>query len=559
MDFPFGIMDVATLLRLNIRRRGAGQVYADCPICGDRRGKLGISPEKNVWRCNYCGEGGGMLALYAKVYGISNSEAYREICDTLAADGFAPAHDAAGKSPSANMPEQAQAVKADAAEIHRTYSALLSLLTLTSAHREHLRAARGLTDEQIERFGFKSTPPSRMCRTLTERLKRMGCTIQGVPGFYINDYGKWTVKFYQRTSGIVIPIVAIDGQIQALQIRLDTPIKDANDPPEKCGTKYLPLSSAGKNMGTGTSSPVHFVGDPGAATVYVTEGALKADICHALTGKTFAATIGANNVAALDGLFAQLKRNGAQKIIEADDMDKFSNQMVNRGALKIRQMAADNGLACQRLVWNPNYKGIDDWLLARHRKEKKEQNSMNFKEMYLSGLCEFDHIDQCMRQWSHGPRNGTRLKDHLGLTDEEYELLNPKYPEDLLRDRLDQQRQKRCFRIYQLDLQGDRVIPFAFQGIEKLWEANFDQPPANEYRLVYDGYFYAPLEQTDTEILERVFSAFNDDLPKDYHGRSVSVSDVIELYGETGRSYYYCDRIGFKPVQFSPLLAKKGT
>lgn len=82
-EFPFNIMDVAELLHLHIRRRQADSVYADCPICGDKRGKMNINFAKNLWRCNYCNEGGGMLALYGKVYGISNSEAYREICDTL--------------------------------------------------------------------------------------------------------------------------------------------------------------------------------------------------------------------------------------------------------------------------------------------------------------------------------------------------------------------------------------------------------------------------------------------------------------------------------------------
>ena len=82
-EFPFNIMDVAELLHLHIRRRQADSVYANCPICGDKRGKMNINFAKNLWRCNYCNEGGGMLSLYGKVYGISNSEAYREICDTL--------------------------------------------------------------------------------------------------------------------------------------------------------------------------------------------------------------------------------------------------------------------------------------------------------------------------------------------------------------------------------------------------------------------------------------------------------------------------------------------
>ena len=63
-------------------------MYVDCPICGDRRGKMNLNTAKDLWRCNYCGEGGGMLSLYAKVYGVSNSDAYREICDALAVNGF---------------------------------------------------------------------------------------------------------------------------------------------------------------------------------------------------------------------------------------------------------------------------------------------------------------------------------------------------------------------------------------------------------------------------------------------------------------------------------------
>lgn len=63
-DFPFNIMDVAELLHLHIRRRQADSVYANCPICGDKRGKMNINFAKNLWRCNYCNEGGGMLSLY---------------------------------------------------------------------------------------------------------------------------------------------------------------------------------------------------------------------------------------------------------------------------------------------------------------------------------------------------------------------------------------------------------------------------------------------------------------------------------------------------------------
>jgi len=36
----------------------------------------------------------------------------------------------------------------------------------------------------------------------------------------------------------------------------------------------------------------------------------------------------------------------------------------------------------------------------------------------------------------------------------------------------------------------------------------------------------------------------------------VALSDVIELYGDNGRAYFYCDTAGFPGVKFSPMLAK---
>ena len=456
---------------------------------------MGLNVEGDVWRCNYCGESGGMLALYAKVYGISNSEAYRSICDALQTGDFAPEYRPRGRgSTSKEIPQSEQA---SAQEIHRTLSAMLSMLALTPAHREHLRIKRGLTDEQIDRFGFKSTPPPLLCGTITKRLMEQGCIVQGVPGFYLNDAGKWTVKFHQRTSGIMIPVCSVDGLLRGIQIRLDKPIRDKDDPPEKAGTKYLPLSSAGKELGVTSGSPVHFVGDPCARVVYVTEGALKADIAHAMTGRTFAATAGANNTSGLDALFAFLRRNGTQEIIEAEDMDKYRNEMVSKGASKVHQLARKNGLECRRLVWNPNYKGINDWQLAlRRKKEQKE--------------------DQDMKQGQGMQR----------------------------------------FRVYQLDLKGIRTYPFAFRGIKALHQAGFQQPPAKDYCLVYDGEISCGDGLKAEEVLERIFVRCNDNLPEGYVGHSLSVSDVVELYDDEHHSYHYCDSEGFAEVEFSSEQAK---
>lgn len=305
-DFPFGILDVVELLHLHIRRRQADSAYTDCPFCGNRRGKMNVNFVKNVWRCNYCGEHGGMLNLYARVNNTTNSEAYREICDALqagdtswgyggaeSADAYAgvPAREPhAGRQPDMGI---TQAERASPQEIHQTYSLMLGMLSLNSAHRAHLRSEkRGLADEQIDSLGFKSTPPYFLCRSLTERLIKQGCRVEGVPGFYLHEGGYWTAKFSSRTAGILIPAIGIDGLIHGMQILLDVPFKGRDDPPEKAGTKYIWLSSSAKNMGVTSGSPVHFIGNPFARTIYVTEGILKADIAHVLLNRSFVAVAG---------------------------------------------------------------------------------------------------------------------------------------------------------------------------------------------------------------------------------------------------------------------------
>ena len=181
-DFPFGIMDVVELLHLNIRRRLPDSVYVDCPFCGDRRGKMNVNKVKDNWRCNYCGEAGGMLNLYCRIYGVSSSDAYREICDALRVDGYE-----SGKKPSDRLAARSslqsplvaadkhegipQSERATRQKIHQTYSIMLDMLTLLPVHKAHLLSEkRGLTEEQIERYRFKSTPPPFLCKNITEGL-----------------------------------------------------------------------------------------------------------------------------------------------------------------------------------------------------------------------------------------------------------------------------------------------------------------------------------------------------------------------------------------------------
>lgn len=580
-EFPFGIMEVVELLHLRVRRQQANSVYVDCPFCGDRRGRMNVNFVKNVWRCNHCDEHGGMLALYAKLNHTTTSDAYWEIAEALCdntheeharSGNEAPQQPVSTGSPSSGARATAaghssserktvpQSDKASPAEIHQTLSLLLAQLTLRPAHREHLRSPkRGLSDEQIEALGFKSTPPPFLCRSITDRLIRQGCRVQGVPGFYRDDSGHWTMAFYKKTSGILIPAIGFDGRLQGFQIMLDVPLKHKDDPPEKPGAKYIWFSSSSKTDGTGSGSPVHLIGDPSARVVYVIEGLLKADISHCLTGRTFAAIAGANNTSPLDPLFALLAQNGTEEIIEAHDMDKYNNQMTMAGASKIYLTARKYGMNCRRLTWNPNYKGFDDWQLAlrRENQRRKEIDRLSFKAQYLRGLCELAHIEDCIELWQHLAENKTCLTEYLGLTREEHETFL-RQGRDALGALLEPQRRKQRFVLYQLELDEQKAIPFAFKELAALQKAGYEQPPAAMYRMVGAGGVYCPVEQSDAEILKRLFADCREELPEGCHGRPMALSDVVELNHSPRRVYYYVNgEHEFPQVKFSPMLAKK--
>ena len=148
-------------------------------------------------------------------------------------------------------------------------------------------------------------------------------------------------------------------QIQGLQIRLDAPL-DGN-------RKYMWLSSAERNGGCSSNSPVGISGDVfNSEVVYVTEGPLKGQIAHSLSGKPFLATAGVNQQKELEAVFSKLKENGkCRMIIDAFDMDDGDNPHVRRGHINLAWLTEKYGFIPRRVTWDKYYKGIDDYLLEK--------------------------------------------------------------------------------------------------------------------------------------------------------------------------------------------------
>lgn len=357
-NIGFSMADILGLLKLTIRHERAQSVDVDCPFCG-KKAKMNINLIRNIYRCNYCDDGeagskshGGMLQLYAAVMGLNTlSDAYTEIHERLHLNDGSnlPSHGKLEQHisivPQPNM--------APIEERNKTYRYLFSLLSLNQYHQENL-IRRGLNENQIELYGYKSTPVGGIGE-LAEKIIAGGYRVDGIPGFYRNNYGKWMIRFSKIVSGILIPILDIKGRIQAAQIRLDRPFDKH---------KYMWLSSSQLPSGVSSGSPVHFVGNPNAKTMIFTEGALKGTTCHCLTGHTLLCNAGANQSENIIRLFPILKANGVEELQSGYDMDWVTNEHVRRGCIKILNAASEYGFRAKRRQWNPINKGIDDMAWA---------------------------------------------------------------------------------------------------------------------------------------------------------------------------------------------------
>ena len=100
--------------------------------------------------------------------------------------------------------------------------------------------------------------------------------------------------------------------------------------------------------------------------------------------------------------------------------------------------------------------------------------------------------------------------------------------------------------IYQLQPgQAQHDIRFApYDEVKRLGRAI----DAKNYQRMYQ------CDRDDDYGLESAYREFNVDRPDDFHGHSLSVSDVVvTIRNEEGRRAFYCDRFGFKEVpEFDP-------
>ena len=348
------ITDIIPLIGIPDPPNGRPVYNISCPCCDDnpRKKHLNINLNKDVFCCPRCHFSGGVFDLYSHYSGVDRKHAREVLMEILGLKDSGPSYEGSNQKQERRtitrpILQEIELPLTDIDARHETYAALLGKLSLASDHRENL-LSRGLTDEQIRTFGYKTMPVVGFS-ALAKQLQAEGYYLGGVPGFYHTKEGAWT--FVQERRGILIPARDQDGKIQGLQIRLDK-IKKG---------KFRWISSIGKQDGCKAEGWTHMIGNP-KPTVLLTEGPLKADVIHYITGQTVVAVPGVNSLKHLKETLEYLQSQGTTKVMTCFDMDYLKNPHVRDGYYNLANILAEVGIEYGTYLWDPQFKGLDDYV-----------------------------------------------------------------------------------------------------------------------------------------------------------------------------------------------------
>lgn len=349
-DLPCDIEQVIDLLGIEVIRDTGTQLHCRCPFCADRKAHMNVKIRDNVFRCNRCGKGGGILHLYAEFCEVTLHTAYEELCKIFGPDSNEKPREYKRRR---KIIETAELPIASAEVRDNTYSNLLSLLTLCPTHQASLKE-RGLTRDEIDWLGYRTTPTTRLRRIVTELLER-GCVLDGVPGFYCQkDTGQWTLDI--RGSGIMLPDRNLNGQIEAIQVRLD----------KVYNQKFYNLTSIDQYYGTQSKCCPHYVGvHEGDEVVCLTEGVMKADIAYSFALGTsyesgFVGLTGVPSYSQFERALEDLNSIGVVRINIMVDSDYQVKEEVRKARDRYVEMGVAAGFEVAPITWTQKRKGVDD-------------------------------------------------------------------------------------------------------------------------------------------------------------------------------------------------------
>ncbi len=328
-----------------------------CPVCG----------KTDDWDCNFTEDGG---LVYCKF--IPNESGKKDKTGTRYQHRFTTDNKSNSVATIQPTKEKLTSTKADADRLNKVYTAFLESLELNENHFEQLINERGLSEQNLPEKLYGSVPSYEQRFEVAGELAE-SFNLEGIPGFYVEN-GKWALHL--TFDGFYVPYKDELGRIVGLQIR-----RDEYDSKNK--GKYMWLSSSSKEKGSSSGTPLHFVNSEitrKTNEIFITEGALKADIIGELHNVGVMAMGGVDVLNAEEFIVSMLKAfPNLEQVIIAFDMDWEVKEEVKNALSKMLEALRPKYLSVFVLTWDRNVgKGFDDVLLKVNRQEVSVENLFNY-------------------------------------------------------------------------------------------------------------------------------------------------------------------------------------
>lgn len=334
-----------------------------CPFHDDHHpGSFKVFAKNNRFKCFSCGAFGNSIDLVQQVRQCSREEAIALLSDHFLHDSPTVVH---------KTERQKETRCASLSVRHVVYDIFshgMSLLhngekKLNDAHHMYL-LNRGITEDEIERYGYFSMPDRSVLPALCNEIRQAGLAediLVDVPGFYRwKKNGKIDMVV---TEGIGIPIHTADGKIAGIQIRRDVLQSELDSRYVWFSSSWINENQKAKELldgGATPGSPIDVVRMKKESRIIVTEGHFKAVKAAKYFDCTALSLQGIGSGSGLLAVVQSLKK--VKTIILAFDGDLVFNENVFHMEKKLYALLKDD-YVIKALTWDVQEgKGIDDVL-----------------------------------------------------------------------------------------------------------------------------------------------------------------------------------------------------
>lgn len=335
------------------------EIRISCPFCAKSRHEkaMGVNLKTGQFNCFKCGKKGRSAKSFYEQYTGGqykpfNSEHSKEIEEVV------------------NDPIRDEITR------HKVNASILSMMKLYKEESKDL-TARGFTASEIALLNYRSYPYSdQFNEELTKiprKLIEKGLPVDGIPGIYVNRRNERCLK--SLPVGTVTPCISINNRIKFLNVRVRKPINK---------NKCIWFSTKKNHHGCKAEAGTHYACDfdwtgdvftPSAkdGTIILTEGIIKGDIIHLLTGKQVVAVTGVNVLDVFFKELPELVKFGFNKVSIAYDLDSETNKDVKKALTKVENFCKKKKINYERMLWQKEtpdgrpLKGYDDYLMYVQR------------------------------------------------------------------------------------------------------------------------------------------------------------------------------------------------